>query len=152
MIGLAGYVDRFSSSERELATHYTAQIDVGGFVAPRIVVRGGLAGTGRFGGEGSDDRPTGAGAPAVHAFGGALFYFTPQSMLSAYVGGEYWNQLTQRDGTDAGSLVGTLGLQGAMSSRASVFIEGGYGFGLTKGDDGETLSRFVGRLGIRLKF
>lgn len=151
-IGLAGYVDRFFSSERNLATHYTANVDVGRFVARRIVVRGGLTGTGQFGGDGSDDPPTGAGAAALHAFAGVLYYFTPQSMLSAYAGGEYWNQLTQRADADPGATVGTFGLQGAMSSRASVFIEGAYGLGLAKGDEGETMRRVVGRLGIRLKF
>ena len=151
MVGLAGYVDRFSSSERDLPTNYAAHIDVGRFVTGKIVARGGLVGTGSFGGD-ADDLPTGSGAPALHAFGGVLFYFTPESIVSVYSGGEYWAQLTQRAEEDAGSIVGKLGLQGALSSRASLFIEGGYGVGLTRDEDDELVSRFVGQVGIRLKF
>src|SRR5688572_3448419 len=64
-IGIAGYVDRFFSSERLFQTNYTAQIDVDRFVARKFVVRGGLAGSGRFGGEDADELPTGSGAPAL---------------------------------------------------------------------------------------
>ncbi|HLG53849.1 MAG TPA: hypothetical protein VI485_00875 [Vicinamibacterales bacterium] len=152
MIGLAGYVDRVFSSEDAFPTNYTVQIDVGRFLTRSLVLRGGLAGTGRFGGDGAEDLPTGPGAAALHAFVGALFYINPQSIVSLYAGGDYWAQLSQRAGRDAGSVIGTLGAQGAVSSRASLFIEGGYGIGLTKGDEGETRSRYVARLGVRLKF
>jgi hypothetical protein len=152
MIGLAGYVDGLSSSERALPTNYWAQLDVGRFIARHIVVRGGVAGTGRLRGDDSEDLPAGVGAPALHAVAGALYYFTPLSMVSLFAGGEYWAQLTRRAAGDRGWVVGAAGLQGAMSSRTSVFLEGGYGMGLTKGDEGETLSRFVARVGIRLKF
>jgi hypothetical protein len=152
VFGVAGFVDRFHSSERSLPTNYTAQIDVGRFISDKFLVRGGLAGSGSFGGDDDDERPTGAGAPSLHAFGGLLYYFTPQSMVSLYSGAEYSAQLTQRAEEDAGSIVGRVGLQGAVSSRASVFIEGGYGVGLTKGDEGELVSRFIGQFGIRLKF
>ena len=150
-IGIAGYVDKFFSSERLFQTNYTAQIDVDRFVAKKFVVRGGLAGSGRFGGEDADELPTGSGAPALHAFGGLLFYFTPQSIVSLYSGGEYWAQLTQRADRDAGSIVGKLGAEGAFSSRVRLFVEGGYGLALTKGDERERVSRFVGQIGIRLK-
>jgi hypothetical protein len=152
MFGVAAFVDRFHSSESALPTNYTAQIDVGRFVTRRFVVRGGLAGSGSFGGEDPEERPSGVGVPSLHGFGGLLFYFSPQSMVSLYSGVEYWAQLTQRAEEDAGSIVGRLGLQGAVSSRASLFVEGGYGVGITKGDEGELVSRFGGQLGIRLKF
>lgn len=152
MFGVAAFVDRFHSSERTLPTNYTAQIDVGRFVTRAFLVRGGLAGSGSFGGDDPEERPTGVGAPALHAFGGLLYYFTPQSMVSLYSGVEYWAQLTQRAAEDAGSIVGRVGVQGAASSRASLFVEGGYGVGLTKGDEGELVSRFGGQLGVRLKF
>lgn len=152
LFGVAGFVDKFHSSERNLPTNYTAQIDVGRFITDKLLVRGGVAGSGSFGGEDADDLPTGVGVPSLHAFGGVLFYFTPQSMVSLYSGAEYSAQLTQRAAEDAGSIVGRVGVQGAVSSRASVFIEGGYGVGLTKGDEGELVSRFLGQVGIRLKF
>jgi hypothetical protein len=151
MVGVAGYVDRFFSSERLFPTHYTAQIDVGHFVTQRLVARGGVSGSGSFGGEDADDLATGSGAPALHAFGGLSLYFTPDSIVSLYSGAEYWAQLTQRGESDTGSIVGKLGLQGAVSSRVSLFLEGGYGFGLTKGEEGERISRFVGQIGVRLK-
>jgi hypothetical protein len=151
-IGLAGSIDRFSSPEFDLPTNYAAQVDVGRFITARVVVRGGVVGTGSLGGEDADERPTGSGAPALHVFGGALYYFTPQAILSVYSGAEYWSQLTERVGRDAGSLVGKVGLEGAVSSRASFFIDGGYGVGLTRRDDGDLLTRFLGRVGVRLKF
>lgn len=150
-LGFSGHLDRFASSERSTALNYAAQFDVARFLTRRIAARGGLAGTGSFGGDDADERPTGTGAPALHAFAGALYYFTPRSMLSPYAGAEYWAQVTQRAGRDAGSLVAVGGVQGAISSRASLFLEAGYGIGLTRGEDGETLSRVVGRIGVRLK-
>jgi hypothetical protein len=152
MIGLGGYVDRFSSPERTSPLNYTAQIDVSRFVTQKFVVSAGLAGSGAAGGDESEDLPTGSGAPALHAFGGLLYYFRPQSILSFYSGGEYWAQLTRRANADAGSIVAKAGLQGAVSSRASFFLEAGYGLGLTQDEDGDVLSRIVGRVGIRLKF
>ncbi len=149
-IGFAGYADRFFSSENSFSTNYTAQVDIGRFIARKLAVRGGLAGTGNFGG-GESDLPTGRGAPALYAFGGVLYYFAPQSMWSIYSGGEYWAQLTQRADPDAGSVVAKLGIEGAVSSRVSIFVDGGYGFGLTKGEDDELLTRFVGQIGLRLK-
>jgi hypothetical protein len=152
LIGFAGFVDRLSSSERAFSTNYTAQVDVGHFITRAMVVRGGLSGSGSFGGDDADEIANGSGVPAVHAFAGLFYYFRPQSLLSLYSGGEYWAQLTRRADGDAGAVVGTLGLQGVVSSRASLFVEGGYGMGLTRGDEGETVSRFVGRIGVRLKF
>lgn len=151
LVGIAGYVDKFSSSEDTFPGAYTVHVDVTRFVTDRLAVRGGLAGTGSFGDDDSD-QAAGIGAPALHATAGAQFYFTPHSLLSLYSGFDYWAQLTRRADSDAGSLVGTLGVQGAMSSRASIYLEGGYGFGLSKGEDDETLRRFVGRVGVRLKF
>lgn len=151
MIGVAGYVDEVFDPDRAMPLNYTAEFEVGRFLTPRIVVHGGMRGAGSVGGEMPDERPTGNGALALHATGGARFYFTPQAIASVYTGGEYWTQLTQRTDGDVGTLVGTLGLQGAVSSRASLFVEGGYGIGLTR-DDGELSRRLVGRLGVRLKF
>jgi hypothetical protein len=151
LVGFAGYVDKFWSSENTFPGTYTVHVDVTRFLTDRLAVRGGLAGTGSFGGDDSDE-PTGIGAPALHGTAGALFYFSPQSLVSLYSGIDYWAQLTQRADSDAGSLVGTLGVQGAMSSRASVYLEGGYGLGLSKGEEDETLRHFVGRIGVRLKF
>jgi len=150
MIGAAGYVDRFSSSEDTFPTNYTLHVDVSRFVTSRMAIRGGLVGTTSVGAE--EDLPAGPGASALYALVGGLYYFTPRSMASLYAGGEYWAQLTQRAASDAGVVVGTVGAQGLVSSRASLFIEGGYGVGLTRGDEGELRSRIVGRAGVRLRF
>jgi hypothetical protein len=73
-------------------------------------------------------------------------------MASVYAGPAYWAQITGRDGPDAGFLVGLGGVEAALSSRATVFMEGGYGFGLTKTEDDATRQRFVARVGVRVKF
>jgi len=152
MIGVSGHLDSVFSSERDAPFNLTLHADAGRFLTRRLAVRGGITGTASLGGDDADDRPRGIGEPALHAFGGALFYFSPQSMASLYAGADYWAQLTQRGTADRGALVGTVGAQGAVSSRASLFLEGGYGVGLTKGEEGETLTRLIARVGIRLKF
>ena len=149
LLGLGGHVDRVFTIENDTSFNYTVNVDAGYFLTRHIVVQGGVAGSGSIGGD-TDDLPAGSGAPALHAFGGALWYFTPRAMASLYTGAEYWAQLTQRAGTDAGAVLGKVGLQAALSSRASVFVEGGYGLGLTRNDEGWP-TRLVGRFGVRFK-
>ena len=149
-LGLAGYVDRISSADDDLPFNLTLQVDFGRFLTTSIAVRGGVTGSAPLGGD-PDDRTDGMGQPALHAFGAGLYYFTPQAMASVYAGAGYWWQLTARDGPDAGSLLGLGGVEAAVSSRATVFVEGGYGIGLTKSDDGATRQRFAGRVGLRVK-
>ena len=149
LLGVGGYIDRFFTADHETTFVYTAQVDFGRFLSRHIVVGGGIAGTGSFGGN-ADTLTTGPGAPATHAFGGAHWYFTPQSLASVYAGAEYWAQIARRDGPDAGAVLAKVGLQGALSSRASVYLEGGYGLGLTRNDEGFP-TRVVGRFGFRIK-
>jgi hypothetical protein len=148
-VGFAGYLDRLYSSERIAPTNYTIQLDFGRFVSGNFVVRGGLAGSGSRGGDDADKLATGRGVPALHAFGGMFFYFTPQSIWSLYSGAEYWTQLTQRAVGDKGSVMGALGIEGTLSSRVSLFFQGGYGIGLTGAT--EKTTRLIGRVGVRLK-
>ena len=150
-VGFSGYIDTFLSSEDDLPTNYTVQVDLSHFLTNKWVVRGGIVGSGSYAGDDSDELSTGPGAPAVHATGGAFFYFTPRSIWSAYTGVGVAVQMTQRSGSGMSSLIGTLGLQGAVSSRASLFVEGGFGRGLSNDDEDNRLSRFVGSIGIRLK-
>lgn len=149
-IGFGGYLDRFFSPEAVLTGHYMVQVDGAHFLTGRIALRGGVAGVGIFGG-GDDEGGSGPGAPALHGFGGALFYFTPSSMLSPYVGADYWLQLSRRGEGDPGVLFGTAGLHAAISSRASAFFEAGMGAALTRGSAGERLTRIAGRIGIRIR-
>ena len=151
-VGMSGFVDRFSSSEEALPLNYTAQIDVCRFITNKFAVRIGAVGSGSLGGDYEDDLLSGSGAPALHAAGGLLYYFTPRSMISLYLGAEYWAQLTQREEGDTGSLLGTAGLQAALSSRASVFVQGGFGTRLSRDDDDALLSRIVAQMGLRIKF
>lgn len=152
-IGIAGFADKFSSTESIFATNYVAQADVCRFVTRRFAVRAGIVGSGRFGGDedAEADLPAGSGAPSMQAAGGVLFYFTPQKIASFYLGGEYWAQLTRRVAGDTGSLVGVAGLHAAFSSRASVFIQGGVGGRIARGDEDELLTRIVVQLGVRIK-
>ncbi|MFI5077512.1 MAG: hypothetical protein ACHQRO_09230 [Vicinamibacteria bacterium] len=149
-IGLAGYADRITSEDDNLPFHLTLQVDVSHFLTRRIAVRGGVVGSGALGGD-ADDVPAGIGVTALHAFGAASYYFTPGSMASFYAGAGYWAQITARDGPDSGSILGLGGMEAALSSRATVFVEGGYGLGLTKSADGATRQRFVARVGVRVK-
>ena len=149
-IGLAGYADRITSEDDNLPFHLTLQVDVGHFLTRRIAIRGGVVGSGALGGD-PDDVPAGIGVTALHAFGAANYYFTPGSLASVYAGAGYWAQITGRDGPDNGSILGLGGFEAALSSRASLFLEGGYGFALTQTDDGATRQRFVARVGIRVK-
>jgi hypothetical protein len=151
LVGFSGYVDRFFSSEAVFPINYTAQLDVCHFVTKRFAIRGGVVGSGSAKGDNSDDLATGSGAPSIHALAGVLYYFTPDSIVSAYVGGEYWAQLTQREGRDSGSFIGTAGLQAAISSRASFFVQGGIGGRMNRGEDDELLTRFVAQVGLRIK-
>ncbi len=150
-IGLAGFIDRFSSSESTFPTQLTLQADAGRFVTGRIAVRGGLIGSTTIGGD-EDEVVTGPGAAALHARGAALFYFTPQSMASVYAGIEYRAQQTKRADQDAGTALGLGGVEASLSSRASVFVQGGYGARLTRGDDGEQQWRLVADIGFRIRF
>lgn len=152
LTGFSGYIDRFFSSERGLPFNYSMQIDVGRFVSRHLVVRGGMRGSGSVGGDDAEDLATGQGAPALHAFAGVLHYFRPQSMASFYAGADYWGQITKRNGLDAGTIVGVAGLQGALSSRVSLFLESGYGAALQKNDDDVRVTRIIGQVGVRLKF
>jgi hypothetical protein len=151
-IGFAGFLDRVYSSEQLLPLNWAAQIDAGRFITNRFVARLGLVGSGSFGGDDSADLASGAGAPALHASGGLMFYFTPQSILSFYTGAEYWTQITRRADVDSGTVFGKVGLQAALSSRASFFTEGGYGVRLTKDDKGGIMTRITGQIGLRIKF
>jgi hypothetical protein len=150
-VGFSGFVDRFLSPEDALPVNYAAQVDVCRFLTTRIAVRGAAVGTGQFGGGEAEDQSAGSGAPALHASGGVLYFLTPRSLLSAYLGGEYWGQLSRRAGRDLGSIIGTAGVQATISSRASLFIQAGYGVRLNRGDENELISRFVAQLGVRIR-
>jgi hypothetical protein len=151
-IGFSGFVDRAFSTASLMPLNYTVQADGLRFVTGHIAVRLGAAGSGSIGGDDAATRPTGTGAPSLRAFAGGLYFLRPKSMVSPYAGAEYWAQLTQRAGRDGGSLVGKFGLQAAVSSRTSLFAEGGYGIGLTRGSDDELVTRIVGQIGFRVRF
>jgi hypothetical protein len=75
-----------------------------------------------------------------------------QRVVGETSGADYWAQLNPRDGPDAGTIIGVAGVQGALSSRVSLFLEGRYGAALQKNDDDVRATRIVGQLGVRLKF
>jgi hypothetical protein len=151
-MGFAGFFDRVYSSEKLMPLNYTVQFDAGRFITKRFVAKLGLVGSGSRGGENASDLASGPGAPSLQATGGLMFYFTPESIISFYTATEYWAQLTQRSGPDSGSVVGKVGLQAAVSARASFFFEGGYGVRITRGDGGELMTRINGQVGLRIKF
>ena len=150
-VGISGFIDALSSSEATFPVHATMHLDVGRFVTGRIAVRGGLIGSTTFRDD-SDEISTGPGAASLHAAISGLYYFTPGSMLSAYGGAEYRAQLTRRAERDSGTALGVAGIEATVSSRASFFVQGGYGARLTRGDEGELQTRLVGAIGLRIKF
>lgn len=150
-VGVSGFIDTFSSSESTFPLHASLHADVGRFITGRIAVRGGLIGSTTFRDD-SDEISTGPGAASLHALISGLYYFTPQSMVSLYTGVEYRVQLMRRADKDSGTALGLGGLQATISSRASLFVQGGYGARLTRGDEGELQARLTGEVGIRIKF
>lgn len=154
LLGMSGSLSRFFSSEELIAGTFTVQADAHRFVFDRMALRAGLVGTGQLGGPSDDDDAVepGPGVASLEALGGALYYFTPASVWSFYGGAEYRFRLTERAASDSGTVNGLAGLQGAISSRASFFVEGGYGVRLRKGDEGELLTRIVGQAGVRFRF
>jgi hypothetical protein len=150
MAGVSGFIDRFSSTEDDFPWRVALYFDVGRFVTSRIAVRGGVVGATTFNDE--DDESSGSSASSIHGFASALYFFTPQSMVSLYSGAEYRAQLNRRAERDAGTLLGVGGVQAMLSSRAGLFVEGGYGVRLTDGDEGEKLTRLTGQVGVRIRF
>jgi hypothetical protein len=148
-LGIAGFLNGSFSSEQALPTTFIVQLDAARFVTERVAVRFGVAGDGRIRGEAVDEE--GLAASALHAIGGFQFHFTPRSILSAYAGADYSMQLTQRAGGERGTILAKFGIIGAVSSRAGFFIEGGYGARLTRGDEGELITRATAQVGIRIK-
>lgn len=149
-IGIGGFLDQLSSSEETFPMHLTVHVDVNRFITSRFAVRGGVIGSTTF--REDDEPPAGPGVAALHALGGVFYYFTPQSMVSAYAGGEYRAQLTRRAERDSGTVLGIGGVQATLSSRASVFVQGGWGRRLTRGDEDELQTRIAGEIGLRIKF
>jgi hypothetical protein len=152
LLGISGSLSRFFSTEDLFPGNYTVQIDAHRFIVSKVAIRFGVVGSGTFSDSASDDTTVTTGTATVDVLGGALYYFTPESMWSLYAGGEYRARLLHRVDGDTGSVVGTVGLQGAISSRTSFFLEAGYGMRLRKGDSGELLTRMVGQVGVRIKF
>jgi hypothetical protein len=150
-IGLGGFIDGFSSPEESLPVHASVHADVTRFLTDHLAVRGGVIGSTTFRDAG-DEITTGPGAASLHGLISGLYYFTPQSMLSLYSGIEYRAQLMRRADKDAGSALGVIGVQATVSSRAALFVEGGYGARLTRGADGELQTRIAGQVGLRIKF
>jgi hypothetical protein len=174
LLGASGTLSRFFSSEDLFAGTYTVQVDGHRFITRKIAVRFGVIGSDTFGGEsddsdsdesdsdsddssdsGSEDddgTSTDLAGNALEALGGAVYYFTPESIWSLYAGAEYRARLTHRSSDDAGAVNAILGLQGALSSRASFFVEGGYGLRVQRGDEGELQTRMIGQAGVRFRF
>jgi hypothetical protein len=150
-LGLSGFIDKVSSSEDVFPWNVTAQFELTRFVTRRLAARIGLVGSTTADGLDDDERIS-AAAPAFYATAAALVHLTPGSVISPYLGIEYRARLTERPEKDAGIALGLAGVQAAISSRASVFGEAGYGIDLTRGSEGELRTRFVTSLGVRVRF
>lgn len=151
MTGFSGDIDRFFSSERGLPFNYSMQIDVGRFVTMALAFAAACAAVAA-----SEETTQKISQPARACRAARLR--RPAPLLhttvdaSFYAGADYWARITQRDSPDAGTIIGVAGVQGALSSRVSLFLEGGYGAALQKNDDDVRVTRIVGQIGVRLKF
>ena len=150
-IGLSGFIDKVSSPEDVFPWRATGQFDLTRFVTRRFAARIGLVGATSADGLDDDER-IGAAAPAFFATAAVLAYVTPSAVLSPYLGLEYRARLTDRPAKDAGVALGLAGAQAALSSRASMYLEAGYGVDLTRGSDDELRTRFVTMFGVRIRF
>lgn len=152
LVGVGGALDRAFSTQALMPLTYTVQFDAIRFVTSHIGVHAALSGSGSTGGDERYAQPTGTGAPALRLRAGGVYFLTPKSMMSLYAGADYSHQLTQRAGGEGGSVVATAGIQAALSSRAALFVEGGYGFGVKRGSEGELITSIVGQVGFRIRF
>jgi hypothetical protein len=150
-LGLSGFIDKVSSSEDAFPWRATGHIDLTRFLTRHLAVRLGVVGSSTADGLDDDER-IGAAAPAFHATMAALAYVTPGAVISPYLGTEYRARLTDRPEKDAGAVLGIGGVQAALSSRAGVFVESGYGIDLTRGSHDELRTRFTTSFGVRIRF
>ena len=151
MVGVSGFVDRAFSTEALMPLNYT--VEAGGlrFITTHIAIDAAVAGSGSFGGDASESVPAGTGVASLRLMAGALYFLRPRSMISLYGGGDYATQLSRRSGSERGVIVGKVGIQAAMSARAALFVEGGYGFAITTGSAGERVTRIQGLVGLRIR-
>ena len=150
-LGLSGFIDKVSSSEDAFPWRVTGHLDLTRFLTQHLAARLGVVGSSTADGLDDDER-IGAAAPAFHATVAALAYLTPGAVISPYVGTEYRARLTDRPEKDVGTVLGIGGVQAALSSRASVFVESGFGIDLTRGSDDELRTRFTTSFGVRIRF
>jgi hypothetical protein len=119
---------------------YFGAWDIGYFTTEHFVMKFGNQFTGQI--------TSGQVKPTVSGNVGGTYYFTPDQVASLYASGIYSFQMTNRSQGDRGSAVGSLGLQAAVRSNASIFFEGGYGRSLNEGGSGVLQSS----VGLRILF
>lgn len=140
-------------SDIESPTVYYGNVEVGRFLTDRFVLRGGLSGIGTFGGD--DDSGEDFGFTQFSGLVGLLLYFSPSSVGSAYVGADYSFTLTNRVDGDNGTIYGRVGVQGAVTPRAAIFGEFGYGrqmYSAPEFGEAPDVSYIVTQFGLRLVF
>lgn len=139
-------------------TNLFGGIDVGRFVTDKFLTRFGLSGFGQVGGQSFDfgDGSSSSGSNVSFNFlGGALFYLTPQKPQSFYIGGDISVPVSS-SGTGNPNVNGRLGIQAAIRSNASLFVEGGYGATLSSNKgaagSGGSSGSLQTNLGVRVLF
>jgi hypothetical protein len=155
-LGVSGFLDKFfTSSDTTQPAFYNVSFDVGKFMTDRFVAKAGIVGSGTFGGA-SGGVDTGGGGAQLFGQAGLLFYVSPGSVTSPYLGAEYSTVLTNRQSGDNGTILAKVGVQTALSARSSIFFEGGYGFAVSapsfQGVASERTQQFTGQFGLRFLF
>jgi len=129
-----------SQAASDFQGFYFGAWDIGYFTSEHLVLRVGNQFQGAFN--------SGANQPSLSTNVGSTYYFSPHTPTSFYTSGIYSFRLTNRSEGDRGDLVGSIGVQAAVRSNASVFFEGGYGRSLSSGGSGVLLSS----VGLRVLF
>lgn len=123
------------------STSMFGAVDFGRFVTERLVLSFGIQGSGTIA-EGQ--------SPLFYSQAGFLYYFTPQQVMSTYLGGDLSVPLTTINGERPSSeAVGKVGVQAALKSNASIFVEGAYGGAF---DAFGSRGSFRTQLGLRMLF
>jgi hypothetical protein len=123
------------------STNIFGAVGFGRFVTERFVLNVGISGSGDVQ-EGS--------SPMFFTSVGGLFYFSPQRVSSAYIGGDVSTMISTIEGVDsAPEVLGKLGVQTAIKENAAIFFEGAYGGAIKSfGSSGSLRTQ----LGLRVLF
>lgn len=130
---------RITGTKTSTQGFFFGQGDLGSFLSDSFLLRLGATFSGQIGGDLD---------PNVQGLVGFLYYFSPDGSGSLYAGVDTTKDLGTEGSKPYG--YGRLGLQTMLNSRASFFVEGGYGKILSSESSGS--GSFQVQAGLRFAF